>query len=182
MNGVMFNPSVFQNNQAYNNNMMYLLMQNNLQNNLQNIVQNNIQNLSQNNLLNLLQALKPKEIFNNDWEKAFDSENIQDNNQNNIINNIQGPKMNLIFHHSTGNKTNIIVDLGTRVHEALKKYLEKVGRKDLINNLDNKFCFLYNGNMIKLTEEALVEDFFKDITNNTIVVNDQSNLIGAFIQ
>ena len=66
---------------------------------------------------------------------------------------------------------------GTTIDQALKKYLNLVNKPDLVNS--NKISFLFNAAKLSFGDQTKVENFFKNITNPKVIVNDTSNLIGA---
>ena len=90
-----------------------------------------------------------------------------------------GPKINIIFNTTQGTTHNIPISHGTTIDEALKYYLKRVGRPDLINDNSNKICFLYNATKLKFGDTTPVEQFFKGSFMPKVVVNDINNLIGA---
>ena len=90
-----------------------------------------------------------------------------------------GPKINVIFNTTQGTTHNMVMNHGTTIDDALKKYLKRVGRPDLINDNTNKICFLFNATKLKFGDKTPIEQFFKNAPNPKVVVNDINNLIGA---
>ena len=92
-----------------------------------------------------------------------------------------GPKMNVMFKTTQGVTQSLVYNYGTTVDQVLKKYLKRVNREDLINDKKNmgKICFLFNAAQLKFGDQTPIEQFFKGISNPTVVVNDVNNLIGA---
>ena len=70
-------------------------------------------------------------------------------------------------------------DFGTTIDQALGQYLKRVGRPELIGNLQNKICFLYNAKQLNFGDQSKVEVFFNNMVTPKIVVNDTQNVIGA---
>ena len=103
------------------------------------------------------------------------------------VNNLQqqqqatsgGLKVNAVFKTTQGLTTNMIFDYGITIDQALAQYLNRVGRPELIGNLQNKICFLYNAKQLNFGDQTKVEEFFKNIVMPKIVVNDTQNVIGA---
>ena len=91
--------------------------------------------------------------------------------------NNSGPKFNVLFTTTIGTKRMMVLNYGTTVDQALRKYLEHMGKKNLINS--EKISFLYNAAKLNFGDNTPIEKFFKNITNPKIVVNDVNNLIGA---
>ena len=90
-----------------------------------------------------------------------------------------GPKINIVFKTTQGTVTNLVVKHGTTVGKTLELYLKRVGKPELINNLQGRLCFLVNAKNLKFTDNTKIEDFFKNVTLPTVLVNDVNNLIGA---
>ena len=120
-----------------------------------------------------------------EWMKGFKMGVEEVNNSGgggemNESSNPNVPKINIIFKTTQGVTHTLVYDYGTTIDEVLKKYLKRVNRSDLINvKGDKKICFLFNASQLKFGDQTKVEDFFKNITNPKVVVNDVNNLIGA---
>ena len=84
-------------------------------------------------------------------------------------------KMNIIFRTTQGTTHNIILNYGTTIDEALKTYLERVGRPELKYN---KTIFIYNATQIKFGDKTKIEVFFKNVISPLVLVN-VLNLFGA---
>ena len=116
---------------------------------------------------------------NEEWLKGFqmgvDEVNAlaQQESQN------DGPKINVIFKTTQGTTTAMVYDYGTSIDKSLEKYLKRVGRPDLYQQKSNKICFLFNAAQLKIGDQTQVENFFKNVQNPKVVVNDVNNLIGA---
>ena len=116
---------------------------------------------------------------NEEWLKGFqmgvDEVNAlaQQESQN------DGPKINVIFKTTQGTTTAMVYDYGTSIDKSLEKYLKRVGRPDLYQQKSNKICFLFNAAQLKIGDQTNVENFFKNVQNPKVVVNDVNNLIGA---
>ena len=81
-----------------------------------------------------------------------------------------GPKMNVTFKTTQGITTNMVLKHGTTVGESLKLYLKRVGRPDLIDNLQGRLHFLYNTKNLKFNDTTKIEDFFKNDPLPCIIV------------
>ena len=117
---------------------------------------------------------------NEEWLKGFqmgvDEINAQAAQQEEVS---AGPKINVIFKTTQGTTTAMVYDYGTTIDKALEKYLKRVGRPDLYREKSNKICFLFNAAQLKIGDATKVENFFKNVQNPKVVVNDVNNLIGA---
>ena len=91
--------------------------------------------------------------------------------------NSPGPKINVLFTTTIGTKRNIVLSHGTTIDQALKKYLNAVGKPDLVNS--DKISFLFNASKLEFGNNTKIENFFKNVMNPKVVVNDTANLIGA---
>ena len=85
-------------------------------------------------------------------------------------------KINLIFKTSQGLVTSMTFDYDISIGFAIKKYLIRVGKEDLINS--DKITFIYNANRLKENDTRLLKDL-TDHSTITIIVSDVTNLIGA---
>ena len=88
-----------------------------------------------------------------------------------------GPKINVIFHTTQGTKRTIVLSVNLTIDQALKKYLDSVGKPELVNS--DKISFLFNAAKLKFGDTTTVGNYFRNINNPKIVVNDTANLIGA---
>ena len=122
-------------------------------------------------------------MMNNDddeWLKGFKMGVDEINNVGNNYDdsNSPGPKMNLIFTTTVGATRNLKFNYGTTVSQAIRRYLENVGKPELFGQND-KINFLYNANKINFNDNTPIENKFANIINPKIVVNDTQGLIGA---
>ena len=113
------------------------------------------------------------------WMQGFKMAVQEVNSQPEQDANPGAPKINVIFNTTQGTTHNMVMSHGTTIDEALKKYLKRVGRPDLINDNSNKICFLFNATKLKFGDNTPIEQFFKNAPNPKVVVNDINNLIGA---
>ena len=86
-------------------------------------------------------------------------------------------RKNISFKTTCGinNKLNII-DMRP-IGWLLKYYLVVVKKPELINDINNKIVFLYQGNKIESNNRTPIYDFFKNDNNPIIEVNDPNFLI-----
>jgi len=116
-----------------------------------------------------------------EWMKGFqmglNSENNSGSN-NDPEENAPGPKINVLFTTTIGTKRNIVLSHGTTIDQALRKYLNSVGVPELYGQTE-KVSFLFNARKLNFGDTTLVEEFFRNVTNPKVVVNDTQNLIGA---
>ena len=145
-----------------NNNMGMMGMNNNMGMNMNN-------NMAMNNMMN---------VGNDDWMKGFELGMNENDQQQQQIQEEPGPKINVVFKTTQGTVTNMVFKHGITVGEALEMYLKRVGRPDLINNLQGRLCFLVNAKNLKFSDTTKIEDFFKNNPSPSILVNDINNMIG----
>ena len=88
-------------------------------------------------------------------------------------------KMNIIFKTTQGIKTTMILDNNISIGLAIKKFLMRIGKEELINDSDNKLAFLFNAQRYKASDNIKLKDLFQNESHATILVNDVSNIIGA---
>mgnify|MGYP006873156078 CR=1 FL=1 len=115
-----------------------------------------------------------------EWMKGFKMgvEEVKGNNEPSF----SGGKINVIFNTTQGVSHAMALDFGTTVDQALKKYLRRVGKSELLDDLENtstKICFLFNAQQLKFGDQQTIEKFFQNNLNPKIIVNDVHNLIGA---
>jgi hypothetical protein len=77
--------------------------------------------------------------------------------------------MNLIFRIDQGKtrKQNITLDYGSTIHQALTKFLETIGRPDLIGENEDKIYFIYSANNLHFWDQRRIENVF--IRNNPLI-------------
>ena len=92
-------------------------------------------------------------------------------------------KMNLIFRIDQGKtrKQTITLDYGSTIHQALTKFLETIGRPDLIGENEDKIYFIYSANNLNFWDQRRIENVF--INKNPMIdvfirqqQNNDSNL------
>ena len=115
-----------------------------------------------------------------EWMKGFQMGVQEVNNPGGNFDdsNAPGPKLNIIFTTTVGTQRILKFKYGTTVSQAIKKYLDSVGKGELFGQND-KVNFLFNANKIDFNDNTKVEDKFKNIQLPKIVVNDTQGLIGA---
>ena len=131
------------------------------------------------NMQGMPQGMNMAMMDNEEWLKGFqmgvDEVNALDQQESQN----DGPKINVIFKTTQGTTTAMVYDYGTTIDKSLEKYLKRVGRPDLYQQKSNKICFLFNAAQLKIGDQTKVENFFKNVQNPKVVVNDVNNLIGA---
>ena len=127
--------------------------------------------------LNPMGGMNPSE--DEEWLKGFQMGVDEVNNLQQQQQAAAGPKVNVVFKTTQGSVTNMVFDYVTPVDRALAQYLKRVGKPELIGNLGNEICFLFNANHLKFGNQTKVEVFFKGVFNPKVVVNDTKNVIGA---
>ena len=110
---------------------------------------------------------------NQDWMKGYEIGNMQNHNKFDGMN-----KMNVIFKTTQGMIKNIPIESDKTISEAIKIYLNRVGKPELFNRT-NDICFLSNANKLDINSNQKIEDFFRGFATPAIIVNDVKNLIGA---
>ena len=115
-----------------------------------------------------------------DWMQGFKMgvQEINNPGGNDDDRNTPGPKININFTTTVGTVRNLIFNHGTTIDQALKKYLNAVGKPDLYGKSED-IGFLFNANKINFGTKTPVEVFFRNVAVPKIVVNDTKGLIGA---
>ena len=126
---------------------------------------------------NPMGGMNPSE--DEEWLKGFQMGVDEVNNLQQQQQAAAGPKVNVVFKTTQGLTTNMVFDYGTTIDQALAQYLKRVGKPELIRNLGNDICFLFNAKQINFGNQTKVEVFFQGVFNPKVVVNDTKNVIGA---
>ena len=126
---------------------------------------NNINLMAMNNMMGMMM---PNDIMNNMNMMGQMSNN---NNEFNV------KQKSFIFQTSLGTKKHIICKYGMTVGEVLKKYLNEMGRPELINSPD-RIAFLYNGQKLSFQDQTKIEEKFNGEYVNIKVI-DNKNMIGG---
>ena len=115
-----------------------------------------------------------------DWMQGFKMgvQEINNPGSNDDDRNTPGPKINIRFTTTIGTVRNLIFNHGTTIDQALKKYLNAVGRPDLYGKSED-IGFLFNAKKVNFGDKNPVEVFFRNVAVPKIVVNDTKGLIGA---
>ena len=115
-----------------------------------------------------------------DWMQGFKMGVDEVNNagaNNDPDSSGSGPKINILFTTTIGTKRNVVLNQNITVDKALRKYLDIIGKPELANS--DKISFLFNAAKLKFGDNTPIQNFFKNISNPKVVVNDTNNLIGA---
>ena len=131
------------------------------------------------NMQGMSQGMNMAMMDNEEWLKGFQMGVEEVNALDQQESQNDGPKINVIFKTTQGTTTAMVYDYGTSIDKSLEKYLKRVGRPDLYQQKSNKICFLFNAAQLKIGDQTKVENFFKNVQNPKVVVNDVNNLIGA---
>jgi hypothetical protein len=151
------------------NNMNNMCNENNMNNNM------NFPNNMPNSMMGMggMGMMMMNMNMNNDeeWMKGFKmaSEEINDEIKDEI---------KILFKTTQGIETNIFAKKGTTIDEIIKKYLNDVNKPELIKQ-ENSLTFLFNAQRLKLGDKRKIENFFKNVSDPLIFVNDINNLIGV---
>ena len=140
--------------------------------NMQNIQMNMPNILGINNMSNA--PMTGMNIGGNDnWMMGY---GIGINNQNQMQNS--PGKTNIVFKTTQGMIKNIPIENEKTISEAIKIYLNRVGKPELFNRTKD-ICFLCNANKLDINSTQKIGDFFTGFFTPNIIVNDVKNLIGA---
>ena len=124
-------------------------------------------------------GMENMEMDDDDWMQGFRMGVEEVNNPSgDNINNTSGLRINIHFTTTVGTARNLVFNHGTTIDQVLRKYLNVVGRPDLIGK-DKDIGFLFNGSKINFGNKTPVEAFFRNAAVPKIVVNDTKGLIGA---
>ena len=161
-----FNQNLMINNNNYNQNLM---INDNNSFNQNKMINNNIlnNNFNATNNVHIPQMLQMSDLENEEWLKAFQLG----------VDEVNLPRLKVRFKTTQGVDNNITVEYGTTIDQLLKKYLTIQKREYLIEYESHNIVFLFNAKQIKLGDKTKVEQFFKNIINPMVVVNDVNYLI-----
>ena len=87
-------------------------------------------------------------------------------------------KITVIFKATLGSIATMYLDPNISIGLAIQKYLIKVDKKELINDHENYFAFLYNAKRYRPNDTISLKSLFNG-NQGTIIVNDINDLIGA---
>ena len=89
------------------------------------------------------------------------------------------PKKKIEFVETDGGRRRtFIFNNDVTIDQLLRIYFRrKIFREDLINNLHNKICLLFNGQKLNLGNNTSIEIFFKSCKNPKVVLINPYNLI-----
>ena len=115
-----------------------------------------------------------------EWMKGFKMGVDEVNNPGGNFDdsNYNGPKINIVFTTTTGQSRNLKFKNGTTLSQAIKRYLQSVGKEELFGHND-QVNFLFNANKIDFNDNTPIEKKFVNILLPKIIVNDTKHLIGA---
>ena len=88
-------------------------------------------------------------------------------------------KNNINFKTTAGLQTFVTVDCNKTLSDTILLYLKRVNRENLFKE-NSGILFLYNAKIINIFDKTTIGDFFGQMPNPIIMVNDVKNLIGAF--
>ena len=161
-----FNQNLMINNNNYNQNLM---INDNNSFNQNKMINNNIlnNNFNATNNVHIPQMLQMSDLENEEWLKAFQLG----------VDEVNLPRLKVRFKTTQGVDNNITVEYGTTIDQLLKKYLTIQKREYLIEYESHNIVFLFNAKQIKLGDKTKVEQFFKNINNPKVVVNNVYYLI-----
>jgi len=171
--GNMNNINISFNNSYINNPNM---LNNNFNQNNMNINNNYMPNMLNNNNLN------PYMSMNNNYLPIQNMMNNMNDNKEERINNGEGvanyyndydhsePKINVYFKTRSGHITTLVINYKKTIDQLLKKYLERIGRLELIGDIGRKVTFIYNARQLKFGDNTPVEQYFKYINDLSITV------------
>ena len=152
----MLNNSFNQNNMNINNNFMPNMMNNNnfnpniSMNNNYLPIQNMINNINENKEANLKNGVGENNYYN-DYDHSE-------------------PKINVYFKTRSGHITTLIINYKKTIDQLLKKYLERIGRSELIGDIGRRVTFIYNARQLRFGDNTPVEQYFKYINDLSITV------------
>ena len=151
--------------------MMMMLMMGNMNNMMQNM------NMGGNNMNMGMQNMN---MFGNNM--GMQNMNMFGNNMNNMntnninMNKIPG-KIPVVFSTTKGVVTHMLFDYGTTMKNVFELYLKRVGRPDLIGNIDDQLYFIFNASKMNINDNRKIENVLFE--GSKIIVNDVRDLIGA---
>ena len=100
-------------------------------------------------------------------------------NNNNLDNKFEEAntlKVNLVFKDLCGHKKIFYYDYGTTINDVLEIFLRKIGKPELINNIQGKISFILNGRILNFGDKKKIEDIFQSPYSVTeILINNHNN-------
>ena len=163
--------------------MMMMLMMGNMNNMMQNMNMggNNMNMGMQNmNMFGNNMGMQNMNMFGNNMgmqNMDMFGNNMNNMNTNNInMNKIPG-KILVNFSTTKGVVTNMSFDYGTTMKNVFELYLKRVGRSDLIGNIDDQIYFIFNASKMNINDNRKIENVLYE--GSKIIVNDVKDLIGA---
>ena len=92
--------------------------------------------------------------------------------------NMNNKKIYITFKTTTGKQTSLLFDENISISMAIKTFLERIKKPELIHSDD--ICFIHNAKKLDTRDNRCLKDIIIDNNeNHVIMVNDTTNLIGA---
>ena len=133
----------------------------------------NMMNMNQNFMMNPMY-----QTINEPWAECYEQKCFSYVNQSQDSISPGSNKINIVFKTIAKVKTNIVADYGQTMSNVLSLYLKKEGKENSFKRCRRIF-FLFKAQKIDAFDETKVEDFFKNINNPLIIVNEMEFVIGA---
>ena len=131
------------------------------------------------NMMNPMNPMYPMDQnINEPWAESYEQRSFYKMNQKEEQISPGPNKINIVFKTTSKVKTNMVADYGQTMSDVILLYLKKEGKENLFKRCSGIF-FLYNAQMIDVFDETKVEEFFKDVSNPLIFVNEMKFVIGA---
>ena len=98
----------------------------------------------------------------------------------------QKPQLYIIFKTPQGIRLNFLFYYGTTINQVLIRYLNKIGRPDLINKQSDEIYFTYNSTKLNFNDKREIEQIFNNTNpvievhytetmNRTLTINNSRN-------
>ena len=105
----------------------------------------------------------------------FNNNNLDNKFEEKYNKEVNNQKINILFSDSRGHKKFIAYNFGTTINDVLEIFLRKIGKPELINNIEGKINFISNGKTLKFGDKTKIEDFTNGIIGNHILIIDNFN-------
>ena len=81
-------------------------------------------------------------------------------------------KIHVIFERGDGNRSTLIISYVTTIEEMIDKFLFAINKTEMKSYVNEKICFLYNANKLKLGDKTPVGKYFKNNKNPKRMIID----------
>ncbi len=106
----------------------------------------------------------------------FNNNNLDNKFEEKYNKEVNTPKINILFKDCRGHSKSIAYNCGTTVNDVLEIFLKKIGKPELINNIEGKLSFISGGITLKFGDKTKIEDFTNNgVFRTEIIINEYYN-------